>query len=499
MRKYPHPRSLGAACPGAFLTALLLAGCTVGPDYRRPDVTAPPAWRLGATSASETPDAAWWEQFGDPALTRLIRAALADSYDLKAAAARVDQALALYGAARAGLFPQVNADASAVRSRASRNTLQGQAIPAGHQVYGALDLDLSASYEIDLWGRVRRATEAARAGLLASEEARRTVVMTLVSSVAEAYIELRALDEQLEIGRRTLDSRREALRLQKARFEGGVAAETDLRQAESQFESAASVLPQVERAIGQQENLIKVLVGADPGAVERGLPIGQLQFPAIPAGLPADLLQRRPDLRQAEQELVAANADIGVARAAYFPRIALTGLLGVQSAQLSNLFNDASVAWSVGAGAVQPLIDGGAIASQVRLAEARQREALYSYRRAVIGAFQEVEDALIARSTLERQRAEEAKNVAALRRFRDLAESRYREGATIYLEVATAEQSLFDAELALSAVQAQLFQSYANLYKALGGGWVDRAAAQADAGAAALSDADPAAPRGIAR
>ena len=393
--------------------------------------------------------------------------------------ARVDQARAQYGLARSALFPQVNADASGQRQRASLNTSQGVFIPAGQENFNSYDLDLSATYEIDVWGRLRRATEAARAQLIASDEGRRTVVLTLVTSVADSYIQLLALDDELAIAQRTLESRREVVRLQKARFDGGVAPESDYRQAESQFQIAAAEVPSLQRQIAQQENAINVLAGRKPGSVERGRTINDLAFPPVPAGLPSDLLERRPDVRQAEQDLIAANANIGVARAAYFPRISLTGLLGFQSEQLAQLTRNSSFTWTAGAGLTQALFNGGALRSQLELARARQRELVASYQGAVISALRDVNDALIARTTLEQQRAEQEKNVAALRRLLKLAQRRYQEGAAIFLEVATAEQSLFDAEISLDTLRAQMFQSYADLYRAIGGGWIHTAEAMA--------------------
>jgi multidrug efflux system outer membrane protein len=457
----------------------LLAGCAVGPEYKRPPLDVPVGWRIGSAEAAEISNAAWWDAFHDPALSKLLAEAIAGSLDLKAAVARVDEARAQYGVARSALFPQLNADASGERVRASRTTFQGQSIPPGHQSYNSYDLDLSASYEIDVWGRLRRATEAARAQLLASYEGRRTVVLTLVTNVADAYIQLLALDDELAIARRTLESRREVLRLQKARFEGGLAPESDMRQAESQYQIAAAEVPALQRQIAQQENLISLLAGRKPGPVERGSTFSQLPLPPIPPGLPSDLLQRRPDVVQAEQSLIAANANIGVARAAYFPRISLTGLLGLQSQELSQLFKGPSFAWTGGAGLTQTLFNGGGLRSQVEFAEARQRELAASYQSAVISALRDVDDALTVRSTLEQQRAEQEKNVAALTRLLALAKRRYQEGAAIFLEVATAEQSLFDAEISLDGVRAQLFQSYADLYRAFGGGWIETAEALA--------------------
>ena len=364
-------------------------------------------------------------------------------------------------------FPQVNAGASVVRERSSAN------IVLGGQTFTDYGVNLSASFELDVWGRLRRATESARASLLASEQGKGTVVLTVVTTVAGAYIQLRALDGQLEIAQHTSQSLGEAARLQRVRFEEGAVPESDYQQAESQYREAVARVPELEREIAQQENFISVLLGQNPGPIARGRNIDALLFPAVPEGLPASLLERRPDIRQAEQNLIAANADIGVAKAAYFPDISLTALLGLESAQLSDLFKGPSKVWSFGAGVLQPIFNAGRIRSQVAQAEALQRQALYTYQKSIISAFQDVENALIARTKFGQIREEQAKNVEALRRFRELAELRYREGATIYLEVANAEQSLFNAQLAYVATQSQLFQSYANLYKAMGGGWVE--------------------------
>jgi multidrug efflux system outer membrane protein len=452
-----------------LLLAAPLSACMVGPDYRRPEVEVPVAWRLGATEAGELSNIAWWDQFQDPVLSSLVRTALANNKDLEIATANVDQAFAQYGIVRSAQFPQVNASASAARERSSAN------IRLGGQTFTDYGVNLSASFELDIWGRLRRATESARASLLASQQGKGTVVLTVVTTVASGYILLRALDRQLEIAQRTSQSLGEAARLQRVRFEEGAVPASDYQQAESQYREAVARVPELEREIAQQENFISVLLGHNPGLIPRGRDIDALLFPAVPDGLPASLLQRRPDIRQAEQNLIAANANIGVAKAAYFPDISLTALLGLESAQLSDLFKGPSRAWSFGAGVLQPIFNAGRLRSQVAQAEAVQRQALHTYEKSIISAFQDVENALIDRTKFGQVREEQAKNVEALRSFRDLADLRYREGATIYLEVASAEQSLFIAQLAYVATQAQLFQSYANLYKAMGGGWVDQA------------------------
>ncbi len=466
-------------CALGLLLAVPLSACMVGPDYRRPEVEVPAAWRLGATEASRISNIAWWDQFQDPVLSDLVRTALANNKDLEIATANVDQAFAQYGIARSAQFPQVNGGVSVARERSSANA----PLPGGRTV-NDYAVNLSASFELDIWGRLRRATESARASLLASQQGKGTVVLTVVATVASGYIQLRALDRQLEIAQYTSQSLGEAARLQRVRFEEGAVPQSDYLQAESQYRDAVARVPELEREIARQENFLSVLLGHNPGPIPRGRDIDALLFPAVPDGLPASLLERRPDIRQAEQNLIAANANIGVARAAYFPDISLTALLGLESAQLSDLFKGPSRVWSFGAGVLQPIFNAGRIRGQVAQAEAVQRQALYTYEKSIISAFQDVENALIDRTKFGQIRDEQAKNVEALRRFRDLADLRYREGATIYLEVANAEQSLFNAQLAYVATQSQLFQSYANLYKAMGGGWVEEAERLVDTGVA---------------
>jgi multidrug efflux system outer membrane protein len=463
-----HARSI------LIVLCVLSTGCTMGPDYRRPDITAPASWRLSDVQATEISNVAWWDQFEDPVLSQLVRTALANNLDLKIASANVDQAYAQYGITRSQLFPQVNADASASRQK------QFLPPPLVAGPFNTFALDLSTSYEIDLWGRLRRATEAARASVLASEEGRRTVVMTLVSSVATGYIQLRALDKQLDIARSTLASRREVLGLQRARFQEGAAPESDYQQAESQLRTAAAQLIDLERLIAQQENFISVLLGENPHTIQRGRALDELAFPAVPGALPSSLLERRPDIRQAEQNLIAANADIGVARAAYFPAISLTGLLGLESTDLSDLFRSGARTWSLGGTLTQPIFNAGRIRNQVAQAEAIERQTLYQYRQSILNAFQDVENALVDRTKFSQARTEQAANVGALQRFRDLAEIRYKEGVTIYLELANAQDQLFNAQLAFTSTQSQLFQSYASLYRAMGGGWIWAAEATGD-------------------
>jgi len=460
-------------CAIALWLVVPLSACMVGPDYQRPEVDVPAAWRFGATEAGAITNIAWWDQFEDPVLSSLVRTALANNKDVAVATANVDQAAAQYGIVHSAEFPQLNAGATAQRQRLSQTTALGSGTGRGQ--FNDFGVNLSASFELDVWGRLRRASEAARASLLASEQGKGTVVLTVVAAVASGYIQLRALDRQLEIAQSTSRSLGEAARLQRVRFEEGAVPESDYRQAESQYQEAIARVPELERQIAQQENFISVLLGHNPGPVQRGRDIDALLFPVVPGGLPASLLERRPDIRQAEENLIAANADIGVAKAAYFPDISLTGLLGLESAQLSDLFKGPSKTWSIGASVLQPIFNAGRIRSQVAQAEALQRQALSTYEKSIISAFQDVENALIDRTKFFQVREEQAKNVLALFRFRDLAVLRYTEGATIYLEVANAEQSLFNAQLEYVVTQSQLFQSYVNLYKAMGGGWVEDA------------------------
>jgi outer membrane protein, multidrug efflux system len=466
----------------AALLASSLASCTLGGDYHRPALDIPPAWRLGATESAEISNVAWWDQFQDSVLSELVRTALANNRDLKIATANVDEAYARYGIIRSAQLPEISLGASATREKSSANTR----LPGGAR-FSEFNVNLSASFELDVWGRLRRATESARASVLASVEGRGAVVLTVVTSVATGYIELRALDRQLDVARSSARIRGEAAQLQRIRFQEGIIPESDYRQTESQYRDATARIPELERAIARQENFISVLIGRNPDSIARGRAIDELLFPTVPGSLPATLLERRPDIRQAEEQLKAANANIGVAKAALFPEISLTALLGLASAQLSSLFQGPSRAWSFGGGVFQSVFNGGRLRSQLAQAEAIHRQTFHNYERTIISGFQDVENALVDRVKFEQVRDERAINLAALRRFRDLAELRYREGATLYLEVANAEQLLLNAELDYVTAQSQYFQSYANLYRAMGGGWTRDAEALTPGGVASVS------------
>jgi multidrug efflux system outer membrane protein len=453
----------------AALLALLLGGCMMGPDYFRPAVETPPAWRLTEQNAKDLANTAWWEQFGDPVLNDLMATALRENKDLMIAAARIEEFAGNYGIVRSGLFPQVGAGYEASRQR---NTLPGD---VNSSTYNAYQVALSASWEIDIWGRIRRQTEAARAQLLASEEGRRGVILSLVGSVAGSYINLRSLDRQLEIARETAKSRGASYEIFKLRFSGGVISLLELSQNKSQYDEALASIPPLEKAIVQQENGLSVLLGRNPGPIVRGKTIDQLALPAIPAGLPSDLLERRPDLRRAEQNLVAANALIGAAKAAYFPRISLTGLFGFASLDLGNLFDSASKVWQYAAPISMPIFTAGGLAGQLQAAEATQQQALFGYQKAIQEAFREVNDELVSQDRTGAQLKAQKEQVQSLTQYSEIARLRYDNGYTSYIEVLDAERSLFNAQLQYTQTQQAQFQAMTNLYKAMGGGWVTEA------------------------
>ncbi|HUK36238.1 MAG TPA: efflux transporter outer membrane subunit [Vicinamibacterales bacterium] len=453
------------------LTCLGFVGCTVGPNYRRPLVDVPPAFRgeaptpSSANTASEA-DESWTEVFTDEALQSLIRTALVQNADVRVAAARILEAQAQLGITRADQFPTVTAGVDVLGERPS------VALGFPPENVLAFQLQGSLSWELDFWGRFRRATEGARAQLLASEWGRRAVVTTLVSQVADAYFGLRALDLELDIARRTLVSRDESLRLTQVREQGGATSLLDVRQAEQLVYGAKTEIANLERQIAQQENFIQVLLGQNPGSVDRGLPLGeQPHSPDVPVGLPSTLLVRRPDIQQSEYQLVAANAQIGVARAAYFPDIPLTGSGGFESTALTSLFAGSNLIWSAAVGATQPLFTAGRTRSQVALAKARYEEAVVSYQQTIRQAFREVADALVAYTKLRESRTQLVLLVASAQDARRLADIRYQGGATSYLEVLDADTRLFDAELTLAETQLSELSSFVEIYRALGGGW----------------------------
>lgn len=451
--------------------SFLLTGCTLGPKYKRPERPVPDVYRglapdWGKQTNASLADEKWWAVFDDPQLQALIREALANNYDLQIAATHILQAQAALGITRADQFPSVSGAISALNERSPRShaTPEFESSP--------IQVSLSLAWELDFWGKFRRATEAARAELLATEWGQRAVVWTLVSNVAAAYFQLLELDVEMEISARALASRRESLRLVEIRAKGGTTSLMDVRQSEQLVYTAAAAIPDLERRMEQQENFLSILVGRNPDSVARGKRLTENVVPAIvPTGLPSSLLARRPDIQAVEQQLIAANARIGVARAAYFPQITLTAVGGYQSTALTDLFTGPAGFWSFGGQLLQPIFTAGKIKSGVRLSEAQQQEAVLVYKRSIQQAFREVSDSLIAyRKNREFREQQELLTNSAQDATR-LADSRYRGGVTSYLEVLDSDTRYFDAQIGLAQAQLSERLGMVQLYNALGGGW----------------------------
>jgi outer membrane protein, multidrug efflux system len=458
----------------AAIVLAAVTGCTVGPDYVRPEVDTPKAFRFEPKDAEDLANTAWWRQFQDPALDSLIDEGLKNSKDLRIAAARVEQFAGRLTVTRSQFYPQIGYGAGASRDRFSERlaTPLTSGISNPQTTYSAV---LSASWEIDLFGRIQRLSESAQAQLMASEEARRGVVLSLVSSVATGYITLRDFDRQLEIAKRTAESRREALDLFELRFKGGVVSQVEVAQVRSEYELAVAAIPLIERAIAQTENALSILIGRNPGPIARGRSIVDLRQVGVPGGIPSDLLARRPDIQQAEQNLIAANASIGAARALYYPTISLTGLFGYASSDLGDLFQGPARQWSFGGSIIGPIFTFGLVEGQVAFAEAQQRELLANYERTIQNAFREVDDALIDNRKSRERLGAQGRQVAALLEYARLSRLRYEGGYTSYLEVLDAERSLFNAQLQYTQTQGDVFTALINIYKSMGGGWVNEA------------------------
>jgi multidrug efflux system outer membrane protein len=453
----------------AFLLPLLVTGCAVGPNYKRPPVTAPDQVRgqIGSAEAASLADKAWWEIFGDETLRSLIDESLAKGYDVRIAAARVEEARANAGIARADFFPQIQYSAQWSRSRQSGAAFGISNIPP----LNLHDVNLGLSWEIDLWGRIRRASEAALAQYLGTAEARRGVMLSLVSEVATQYFELRELDLLLEIAKRTAGAYQGTYDLFLRRFEVGEASGLETASAEALLSNVAGQVPLIESQIVAQENAICLLLGRNPGPIARGAVLtDQLLPPEIPPGIPSDLLQRRPDLRQAEQQLVAANASVGVAMANFFPTISLTGAFGGVSPEVSDLFT-AGKTWSIAAGLVGPLFQGLRLKNQYDARVAQWEQAKLQYEQAVTSAFGEVSSALIAHQKLAEAETQQARTVTAYREAVRLSNDRYLAGLASYLDVLQAEQLLFPAENTLAQTRFSRLANFVALYRVLGGGW----------------------------
>jgi outer membrane protein, multidrug efflux system len=457
----------------AILASIFMAGCAVGPNYHRPAVQTPGVYRdltenpqaQTQAQAASFADLPWWQVFQDPQLQELIRTALKENYDLQLATERISAARAQVAITRSRLFPQVQGDA----------TFAGGKDPSTQSKYNILGLTADAAFQLDLFGRLRRATEASRAQLLATQDAKNTVILTLVSDVASGYFQLLDLDLELRITRDTVKTQEESVKLTQLRLDHGVGTKLDVLQAEQVLDTANAQIPDLERQIGQEEDAISILLGRYPEGVRRGHPLAEQPIPPdVPPGMPSSLLERRPDIRQVEQELIAANAQIGVARAAFFPQISLTGSGGGafgRSTLFTGLMSSQTGIWSYGAQVSQPIFTGGALRGNLRLAESQDRQELIAYKQAIQLAFRDVSDALIGYQKLHEVRVAQEITVKDLQDSVSTSLVRYRGGITTYLEVLDGQRSLFTAELALAQARGNEYQSLVQLYKALGGGW----------------------------
>ncbi len=448
---------------------MILGGCALGPDYERPELEIPEQFIQPVEDGESFANMPWWEVFQDPALQNLIRIALEENQDLGIATARIEEFRARLGVTRADQFPEVDVSARGARARNSENVFPGSLVDGTVENYR---VSADVFFELDLFGRLRRSTEAARAQLLAEEENRRSITISLVSSVASSYMVLRDLDAQLEIAKRTREAREGSLGIIQARFEKGTVPKLDVNQAEIELAVASAAVSAVERAAVQTENSLSVLLGRNPGNIPRGLALEQqLVAPGIPAGLPSELLQRRPDVLASEAALAAQTARIGIAEAARWPSLSLTGSLGLESDDLSNLNDSGSDFWNAGVNLLAPVFNAGRNRSRVDIEQARTEQATLAYQQAVLRAFREVEDSLVAVRTYREEYAAREKQVAAARSAALLSRARYDGGVTSYLEVLDTERSLFSAELSESQTLRQYFNAIIELYKALGGGW----------------------------
>lgn len=466
-----HLRSMTSRIISLFLVSSLVGGCKVGPNYHRPDVQSPTAYRdlntnpQAQAQASSFADLPWWQIFQDPQLQELIRTALKQNYDMQIATERINAARAQVAVTRSALFPQVQGNGNFTGGKES--TFQTK--------FNFFTLTADAAFQLDLFGRLRRATEAARAQLLATEEAQRTVTLTLVSDVASAYFSLLQLDLQLQITRDTVTTQEDSVKLTSFRLDHGVATKLDVLQARQVLDTANAQVPDLERQIGQEEDAISILLGNYPGAIPRGIRLpDQPVPPEVPAGLPSSLLARRPDIREAEQNLIAANAEIGVAKAEFFPQISLTGSGGGafgRSSAFTSMMSSQLGFWSYGASVSQPIFTGGALRGNLHIAESQQKQALLAYKEAIQHAFGDVSDALIGYQKLHEVRLQQEQVVSDLAESVRLSVLRYRGGTTNYLEVLDGQRSLFSAQLALAQARGNEYQSLVQLYKVLGGGW----------------------------
>jgi multidrug efflux system outer membrane protein len=456
----------------SLLAVLLLAGCAVGPDYKRPELDLPNQWQESLADIGIISDKNWWRSFNDPNLDKLVERALNSNLDIKVATARVDQFYNLYGVTRSQLFPDVSAKVAYTKGEGSQSTIPASPDNAIERFEAAGLL----SWELDIWGQLRREVEGAKADLRAQEEIRRGVIVSVISALVTSYVELAELDQRLIIARETLLTRSGALDIARMRLDSGLISELEAKQAEAEMISVQVVIPLLEAAVVQRENLISVLLGSNPQKVERGLPLGALmENIVIPPGLPSELLENRPDIKQAEQELISANAAVGVAKGEYLPRLRLTGFYGFASSELSDWLKSPAEQWAYGGDVLAPVLNFGRISGQVGAAEARAEVARNRYKKSVLNALQEVEDSLVAIRKYREQVGLLNQQADVAAQYFALSDAKYNEGESDYLDVLDAQRLTFSVANDRAKSEGEFLRSYIRLYRSLGGGWIEEA------------------------
>ncbi len=464
-------RSLVSAC-----CSVVLFGCTLGPDYKRPDIEMADSWRVNYSSAAELANESWWKKFNDPELDHLISVALQENLNISIAASRVEQFLGALNTTRAEFYPQIGYSGDLGRTRLSKEAFGTGSDP----YYSQYDAALGATWQLDLFGRVQRQTEAAIAQVYSSEQGRRGVIMSVVTSVATSYIGLRGLDQQLLIAQETADSYKKTLDIFLLRHKFGTASMMEVAQIDSQYQQALASIPELRAKIAAQENILSILLGKNPDAIKRGLNLAEMKLPEVPSALPSSLLTRRPDIMQAEQNLIAANAQVGVAETLYYPDISITGALGLVSSDLGDFVQTSARTWNLGANIAGPIFTFGRVEGVVKSAEAARDEAEGNYRYTILNALREVNDSLVSTKTTAESYTSQSKRADSLRTYARLAQMRFDNGASSYLEVLYANTELFQAELNSVDAQVAYYNSLVNVYKAMGGGWVDTVVEEVD-------------------
>lgn len=456
----------------SLVALFILAGCAVGPDYKRPELPMPNEWQESLADIGIISDKNWWRSFNDPNLDQLVERALNSNLDIKAASAWVDQFYNLYGVSRSQLFPDISAKGSYAKGQGSQSTIPASSSNPIERFEAAGLL----SWELDIWGQLRREVEGAKADLRAQEEIRRGVIVSVISALVTAYVDLAELDQRLIIARETLLTRSGALDIARMRLDSGLISELEVKQAEAEMISVQVVIPLLESAVSQRENLISVLLGLAPQKIERGLPLAALRESiVIPPGLPSELLENRPDIKQAEQELISANAAIGVAKGEYLPRLRLTGFYGFASSELSNWLKSPAEQWAYGGDLLAPILNFGRVSGQVGAAEARAEVARNRYKQAVLNAFQEVEDSLISIKKYREQIGLLNQQAEVASQYFLLSDAKYNEGESDYLDVLDAQRLTFSVANDRTKSEGEFLRWYIRLYRSLGGGWIEEA------------------------